>query len=208
MLWASILTSSDQHSIQGVKGATLYVLRSPSRPPKWADIFAGHAAPALTLKRPTFGAVLLVPASRRLFALTFGSGRHLLEHHSYERNFGLRVALNLVDPDRIRSAQSRTFVDTALQVRRQVAEPSDIVGLELDVQRDLLTTLEGTIARGGVGKRVSGADAARFTESMEAKNIPSVCQNLYRASQKTTYKSRYPWIDWISPVVDPDEESS
>ncbi len=196
-----------RHSIRGVKGAVLYVSSSPSRAPKWAEIFAGHSDPPLTLKRPTFGAVLLVPASRRLFALTFGSGRHLLAHGAYERNFGLRVALNLVDPDRIRSAQSRTFVDTALQVRRQVAEPSDIVGLELDVQRDLLTTLEGTVARDGFGKRVSGADAARFTEAMEAKNIPSVCRNLYRASQKSTYKKRYPWIDWISPVVDPDEEA-
>lgn len=60
--------------------------------------------------------VLLVKASKRLFALTFGSGRHLLEYGAYERNFGLRVALNLVDPDQIRSAQSRTFVDTALQI--------------------------------------------------------------------------------------------
>lgn len=200
-------TALSNHAIRGLKDATLYVSKSPSRPPKWADIFADSADPPLGLKRPTFGAVLIVKASKRLFALTFGSGRHLLEYGAYERNFGLRVALNLVNPDQIRSAQSRTFVDTALQVRRQVAEPSDIVGLELDVQRDLLTTLEGSVERGGFGKRVSGADAARFTDALEARQIRSVCSGLYRVSKESSYKKRYPWIDWVAQVTDPEEEA-
>jgi uncharacterized protein (TIGR04141 family) len=174
-------TSLANHSIRGLKDATLYVSKSPSRPPKWADIFADSADPPLGLKRPTFGAVLLVKASKRLFALTFGSGRHLLEYGAYERNFGLRVALNLVNPDQIRSAQSRTFVDTALQVRRQVAEPSDIVGLELDVQRDLLTTLEGSVERGGISrptmKRVFRSSGGRggivSTTNIAERAVPS-----------------------------------
>jgi uncharacterized protein (TIGR04141 family) len=195
-----------QHQIRGFPGATLYVSTSPKSAPKWTEIFAEVADPPLALRRETFAAVLLLKANRRLFAIAFGSGRHLLKYAAYERNFGLQTALNLVDPDQIRSASSRTFVDTALQVRRQVAEPSDIVGLELDVQRDLLTSLEGTVSRQQLGKRVAGSDAARLTAPMRARDLGSICRNLYKASRETGYKKRYPWIDWISEVTDPDQD--
>ncbi len=175
-------------------------------PPKWVDMFADSVDPPLNLKRPTYGAVLFLKAGKRHFALTFGSGRHLLAYQSYERNFGLRVALNLVDPDRVRSANSRTFIDSALQVSRQIAEPSDITGLEVDVQRDLLTRLEGNITRKGLGKRVAGADAARLTRPMEVKQIRSICSGLYKISKETIYKKRYEWIDWIQEVTKPSEE--
>lgn len=201
-------SSLETHAVKGLKDARLYVSRSPARPPKWVDMFAGSAEPPLNLKRPSYGAVLLLEAGARYFALTFGSGRHLLAYRSYERNFGLRVALNLVDPDRVRSANSRTFVDSALQVSRQIAEPSDIAGLEVDVQRDLLTRLEGSITRKDLGKRVAGADAARLTRPMEVKQIRSICSGLYKVSKESTYKKRYGWIDWVKEVTNPDEEES
>jgi uncharacterized protein (TIGR04141 family) len=198
----------ESHTIKGLDGAVLYVSRSPARPPKWAEIFEGSAVPQLNLKRPTFGAVLLLKAGSRRYALTFGTGRHLLAYRSYERNFGLRVALNLVDPDRVRSANSRTFIDSALQVSRQISEPSDITGLEIDVQRDLLTRLEGSVARKELGKRVAGADAARLTRPLEVKQIRAVCSGLYKVSREITYKKRYEWIDWIQEITNPEEEET
>lgn len=198
--------SLSAHTIKGVEDATLYVSTTPSRPPKWIELFEGAADPPLTLKRPSYGAVLLLKAGERNFALTFGSGRHLLAYRSYERNFGLRVALNLVDPDRVRSANSRTFIDSALQVSRQIAEPSDIAGLEVDVQRDLLTRLEGSITRKDLGKRVAGADAARLTRAMDVKQIRPICSGLYKVSKESTYKKRYGWIDWIKEITNPTEE--
>ena len=83
--------------------------------------------------------MLILTTAGRMFALTFGSGRFLLRPGSYERGWGLRAARNLVE---IRSVQSRRLADVALQVRRQVSRPSDIVGLDVDLQRDLLSTLE------------------------------------------------------------------
>jgi uncharacterized protein (TIGR04141 family) len=195
------------HRVKGLgEDAVLYVRHTPPIPPKWAEFFDDALEPPLKLARPGFAAVLFVKASSRRFALAFGSGgRWLLRLDSYERNFGLRVAVNSVDPDQIRSVQSRTFIDTALQVRRQVAEASNIVGLEMDVQRDLLTNLEGSVRRDALGKRLAGADAARLTHAMEAREVKAVCSQLLRTSKADTYKSHYGWIDWIAEVTDPDE---
>lgn len=201
------VSALEQHRIRGLgDDAVLYVRRRPAVPPKWAEFFTGAIAPPLDLKRPTFAAVLIVKASRRLFAITFGAGaRFMLELGSYERNFGLRVAANSVEPDHIRSVQSRSYVDTALQIRRQVAEVSDIVGLQMDVQRDLLTRLEGSVRPDALGKRIAGADAVRLTDSLRPRELKSVCSRLLKASRLDTYKRLYPWIDWLSEVTDSEE---
>jgi uncharacterized protein (TIGR04141 family) len=188
--------------------ATLYVRRTPPLPPKWTEFFGEELEPHLELKRATFAAVLLVKARGRLFAITFGSGgRFMLALDSYERNFGLRVAANSVEPDRIRSVQSRTFIDTALQVQRQVAEVSDIVGLQMDVQRDLLTRLEGSVRPDALGKRIAGADSVRLTEAMRPRQLKKICAQLLEASRQEGYKTRYPWIDWLAEVTDLDERA-
>lgn len=183
--------------------AVLYVNETPPIAPTWVALFDGITDRPLELFRPGFAAVLILPAQGRLFAVTFGqSGRFLLRTDAYERDFGLHVARNLVDPEQIRSVQSRRFTDTALQVHRQLARPADIVQLDMDLQRDLLTTLEGTTVEGAHGKRVRGADAVRFTDYLGAKQLPTICGWLLDASNASDYKQRYPWADQVAQVTD------
>ncbi len=92
------------------KMGTLFVRRSDPRPPMWLSFFQGALdRPSRHLLNSSTAAVLLTSASSRRFALTFGHGRHLLKPGSYEENFGLRVTLNAVDPNRIRSVDRKTF---------------------------------------------------------------------------------------------------
>lgn len=93
--------------------AVLYVSTTPPIAPAWVALFNGITDRPLQLARPAFAAVLILPVRSRLFALTFGqAGRFLLRPGSYERDFGLHAARNLVDPEQIRSVQSRRFSDT------------------------------------------------------------------------------------------------
>lgn len=189
--------------------AVLYVNVTPAIPPAWVALFDGITDRPLRLVRPGFAAVLILPTRGRLFALTFGqAGRFLLRPGSYERDFGLHAARNLVDPEQIRSVQSRRFTDTALQVRRQLARPADIIQLDMDLQRDLLTTLEGAVIEGAHGKRVRGADAVRFTDHLHAERLPEICGLLLHAAGASAYKQRYPWADLVAQVTDPQQAAA
>jgi len=53
---------------------TLYVARTAATPPEWTRLFDGHTDRPLNLERPNFGAVFLLRASGRGFAVTFGIG--------------------------------------------------------------------------------------------------------------------------------------
>ena len=68
----------------------LYLSVASPRPPQWASLFKGATQPALPhLSGTPSSAVLFVKRKNRLFAITFGYGRHLLAPGAFEENFGL-----------------------------------------------------------------------------------------------------------------------
>ena len=80
----------------GLAVGDLYLSVASPRPPQWASLFKGLTLPTLPqLSGTPSSAVLLVKRKGRLFALTFGYGRHLLAPGTFEENFGLIVTLNV-----------------------------------------------------------------------------------------------------------------
>jgi uncharacterized protein (TIGR04141 family) len=72
----------------------LHVKQTPTSPPKWAAFFGGAIdVGAHPLRSTSVSAVYLTRVSGRLFALTFGHGRHLLRPgiHECQRQVNSRV---------------------------------------------------------------------------------------------------------------------
>jgi uncharacterized protein (TIGR04141 family) len=86
----------------------LFVASNPPHRPSWARYVAPHTGADLSdLLTASASALLLIEAAERLFAVTFGQGRHLLDLESYEQDFGLKVVLNTVAPDQLKSVDAR-----------------------------------------------------------------------------------------------------
>lgn len=175
------------------------------REPDWVGLLRPVTAPPVQARSQTTSAVLVLRTAGRWFAIAFGHGRTFLDPARYERRFGLKVALNAVDPALLRGAQARTFNDHALHTQRQVSRLSRIEALELDVERDLVVALGGTLVNEQLGRRVEGRDAARLTAELDAGMLAGKCAELLAASQQTRYRTEFPWIDTIEEVIDPTE---
>ena len=68
----------------------LYLNPIKERRPAWIDLFSSANIPGLDdIKTKNVSAVLLVPHERRIFAIVFGYGRHLLNLSAIEERFGL-----------------------------------------------------------------------------------------------------------------------
>jgi len=183
----------------------LYVAASEEHEPDWVALLRPATQPPVQARSQSVSAVLVLPAAGRWFAITFGYGRTLLDPARYERRFGLKVALNAVDPSLLRGAQARTFNDHALHTQRQVSKLSRIDALELNVERDLVVALGGTLADVGLGRRIDGRHAARLTAELDAGMLAARCGELLAESRKTGYRADFPWIDTIEEVIDPAE---
>src|SRR3972149_1879058 len=98
---------------------------------------AAVALPGLT--NQSNGSVVLVEVERnrakRVLAFTFGNGRSLLALDKIEHDFGLRVVVNSVDPDRLRRVETKVFEDLVLHTARHATRQSPPGAITIDHPR-------------------------------------------------------------------------
>lgn len=192
----------DTLKIGGVD-AEFYVQPARSRLPKWSRLFKE----AVNLKKFGIGssnaaAVLIVPAADRLFALTFGWGRHVLHQGVWEERFGLKVALNAIDPKSIRSIDRQSFESMGRQVQEQATRPAEATDFGLDIETDMLRAVTGTPVNPTIGLRVTGKDSLVANVEFGLDGIPDYLAACDKLAKDTTYKKNYPWVDHIAEVTD------
>lgn len=104
----------------GDTDADLYMKRSPADQPDWVT-FLGAAVPPSWQFR-SVSAVLFFASGGRTFAIPFGAGgRFMLDPNAYEEGFGLKVALNSVEPDMVRGLGVSTLGGYGVRSDRQAS---------------------------------------------------------------------------------------
>jgi uncharacterized protein (TIGR04141 family) len=181
--------------------AMLYTTSTPMRQPGWVSFFEGATnVKSLSLRTASASAVLALRVNDRLLAITFGYGRHLLNPLVIESSFGLRVTLNAVAPDKIRSIDKKAFEGIATHTREQASKDTSIADFGLDVEKDVLRAVVGTPSDATLGSRLAGMDPLTATVKVDLDAVPELLSTYIEKSTETTYKERYPWIDNIKEV--------
>lgn len=175
-----------------------------SRVPKWCDFLNPILTTNLTgIHNTSVSAVLFVKGNGRTFAVTFGYGRNLLKPDCFELGFGLRTALNRIDPSRVRSMDIRNYEDLVLSTRKQTSRNSELGTFGLDVAKDLLRAVTGEPDDRTFASRLTGADALTLNAPVTARGLGIKCGTILDAYRDTRYKSHFDWIDHLSEVRSP-----
>lgn len=184
----------------------LLVVGSPNRkPPWWRDYVSPYVLRSGELDRlinASTGALFFFEAADRRFALALGQGRHLLEPEAFEHDFGLRVVLNSVDADRIRSVDARTIDERTMHTRRNASRESDFEDFGLDVARDLVRAVSGPPRDENLARNLAGADRLAVSCRAQMEDLPDLASQLLAAYESEDYRERFPWVDKLRPVKD------
>jgi len=184
----------------GQTDAELLVRRSQGKAPRWSAFFAGMVEPGIFGLVSGVSAVVLIESSGRLFALAFGQGRHILGPDCWEERFGLRVALNSLDPTKIRSVDKQTLDSDGKQARVQSHRETKVTEFGIDIERDLLRAVTGPPKDERLGRIITGMDALRTRVGVNPDGVPKLLKRFLDRSQDNAYKTDFPWIDQISEV--------
>jgi uncharacterized protein (TIGR04141 family) len=198
----SPLAGVSEHVVPALTTAesSLFVKSNPPHPPWWVTYLNPHVRGGLSgLFTASSGAVLVVEAADRVFALTFGLGRHLLNADAFEPDFGLRVVLNTVAPDQLKSVDARTIDDTVLHTRRDVSRDSSFSAFGLDPSRELLRAVTGTPRDDALGPRVTGSDALGIFTRLGVSDLPQLGALLMQSYESEVYKDNFDFIDFLRP---------
>jgi len=136
-----------------------WIKRNEPRPTDWSAWleegfnFAG--------KRPesqSCGCVVLIKSHSRVFAATFGTGRHAIPEELVEHDFGLTVALNEVNPRQLRSLVTKTIDVKTRQRDTHKIGGADVPEFALDLDVEWLRSAGGRTERSDCNV-VAGADS-------------------------------------------------
>jgi uncharacterized protein (TIGR04141 family) len=171
---------------------------------KWKRLLAEGAAKLGGLRNSGAAALLFVPAGGRLMAATFGMAHIFLEPDSFERDFGLKVVLNSVEPRSLRSVDVRTPEEMTVHKRVQTSRNAAAAAFGIDVERDILRSVHGVPRDEEFGSQVNGADSLAITSKLSAADIPAKCAKILWYYGRSGYKKAgFEWVDHIRSVRDP-----
>lgn len=186
----------------GSEIGTLYVKAPRAHLPRWAAFFEDHLEVDQLGRVSSTAAVLLLKANRRWFAVTFGHGRFLLVPDCWEERFGLRVVLNSIEPDKLRSLDKRTFDALSTHSRIQGSREGSAPDFGLDIEQDLVRAVTGTPQDESLGKTVSGMDSLHAAVRTTVDDLKELLARYARKNDEDTYKTNFPWVDHIADVTD------
>ena len=180
--------------------ASLFVLDGAPKQPWWR----GYFGISKNLSQVSKGALVFLPVGKRCFALSFGHVYHNLKEESYEYDFGLRVTLNSVDPQKLKS----TDVLEPSEARRKTTQPSvasDLTYFDFDRDSNVLKRLTGAVKKDyeDLFKQATGASNLRISSNVSAADLPAICEKLLALYESNEYETTFSGIRNIEPVKDP-----
>ncbi|MCO4275925.1 TIGR04141 family sporadically distributed protein [Pseudarthrobacter sp. HLT3-5] len=186
----------------GIEGTFFHSSRPSSRPAWVAFVQPLLAGPQLSLTTSSASGLLVLKVDQRFFGLTFGYGRSFLDLSKVEHQFGLKVALNRIDPRHIRSLDTKTFEDMVVTKNTQASKSSELPTFGVDVSRDMLRAVTGEPRDRSFAKRLSGSDALVVNLEIAPADLPKLCGELLVAFGEDSYKADFEWIDHLALVSD------
>lgn len=191
-----------KHAIEadGVELGQLFVQKRPPQSPRWALFFNGYINASEIGNVATTSAALLIENDGRMFAITFGQGRHLLRTDCWEERFGLRVTLNCIDETKVRCIDKKTLDTITKQSKEQASRDAPPQDFGLDIEQDLLRAVTGKPVKEIHGARMSGMDSLHVAVKTEVPDVPGLLSEYYVKYNDDSYKKTFPWVDHIAEV--------
>ena len=184
-----------------VEGGELFVGQLFTSRPSWLGFLEEQAGPQPeNLIASGAGGVLFLPTDDRIFAICFGHIHFALNDEAFERQFGLKVTLNSVPRNGLRTLDLATPDAVTFQKRVQASKDSDLQDFGVDVLRDLARVAGGTPSDVSFARFAAGRDTLSITCKLTSETLADKCEQVLAVYRSDTYKQRFPWIDNMQVV--------
>lgn len=149
------------------------------------------------------GAVLLVRAHGRVFAVTFGTGFHAIDDGLKEPDFGLLVAANSVDPEQVMLAEARGMGKGRRNALSTLPTPNEMFALGLLTDEEWVRRFGGVVEIPGFARTIAGADSLSLAiDRYRLADLPATLGKALERWQADDYKARFPFLTYFRRVAD------
>jgi uncharacterized protein (TIGR04141 family) len=185
-------------------GGTLFLKKPTPKEPAWVSFIRPYVSSLPKMEARRSSAVLILQAAERWFAITFGHGRLLLDPARVEHDFGLKVVVNSVKPDALRSVDAQSLEEVSLISSFRIGRAVPVSTFGLDLELELVRALSGYLDDDSFAAKVTGSTALALDAELSLPSIPEKCEEALVRSQADAYKTQFRWIDNVQRVADPE----
>lgn len=204
-----IRSGDDIHSQQIGSGVLYYKLSQPHSP-KWVDTFFDNSLNEdVFLQVSSVNALYLIRRrfenGDRIFAISFGFGRFLLNPDVLDIRFGLITTLNSIKDSQIRSVDLNTLESIPRVERVQTSKLSEVRDFGIDEEHDLLRSITGKTKDNLVnhlGNSITGSESLRISVDATFETVGDVLDICYRQYLRNDYLEKFDWINNLHIVKD------
>jgi len=201
-------TDYSQYNIKQQVGheGVIVVGRTRSNVTGWRSLLQEGTDTQLdSLENSSNRALLFFRIQGRVFVIAFGYGKHILDEELIEREFGLKTALNLVNPEEFISIDKANLSDLTLLTKTQSSRKTKPEKFNLDIISDLLRSVTGGIINStdNLGNIITGNDGVYISPKINFVDIPEKLEKLLTAYNNDQYKTNFDWIDNLKEIKDP-----
>ena len=204
-----IINNIDKLQKKEINGiGTLFFGESHFSIPSWVNTFFDNYLNKEKSKlfNATSKALLLISIdieeNQRLFAIPFGYGWTLLGPGTWEERFGLKIALNILDPSSLRRIDKKSLSSKLKDTSEQLSKEGVVSDFGFDIEQDLLRSITGKTKIDGFGKTIIGKDALSLSTKVNLSNIKDLLIACYSKYICDDYKESFGWIDNIYELKD------
>lgn len=187
----------------GIQGKVFYC-DSNRKLPRWKQYLDEYSTdPIMISDNASNKAILVVEVKHRILAVVFGYGRSFLREECIERNFGFKVALNTIDPNKMRSVNAATIEDMVVNTQRQASYSTSQDEFGLNVTNDIMKGITGEPCDSKYGNHISGKDSLVVSVFMDLSELKEKLELYIDAYTAQRYKEiGFDWVDNVAEVRD------
>lgn len=179
------------------------IAETATNTPSWLEFLSAFSASTISLDDNTSNrAVMFVYVEGRIMALTFGYGKNFLVEEYVESDFGFWAAINLLNPQKIRSIYAATIEDMVIHSQKQASYATEQNEFSINTYQDIMTSIAGEALDESKAVRVSGRDSLLVTVEMDPSELYEKLKYYLDAYTSNEYKEYFSWIENIRQIRD------
>lgn len=173
-------------------------LRTPDWVPTIQSVLQDPSEFALVGQSPA--AFLVVREGGRTFALSFGHAWSKLDDDWLEPDFGRRIALNLIAPDKLVEIHVEQIFAKWHIARERAPRAASVQEFAVQFDRDPVASVEGVPSEAEFGKRIRGATSLRV--DIPFSTLTTLLKRSMTHFKSGSYQKNWPEIDNMKLVTD------
>ncbi|KKF43450.1 DUF6119 family protein [Streptococcus uberis] len=193
----------DKEKFDGIDDGRIYIAETSDSKVEWLKDVKRYSSVHIdsdNYMNKSNKCVIFIKYKDRIFSLLFGYGRTLIDLTTIDRNFGLKVAINKISSENIKSMNSLNISRNYIDIQRQAFNLVSQNELSIDTQSDILKSITGRAEKDSLMNSISGSEGLQFSTSGD-ETLVGLLDEIIDAYDSEKYKENgFGWIDHIKVI--------